>query len=706
MISFNSNDSTEKMEPETEYRPEVSKQVEKVVLNALKYNNPFTSIEKSIKILNEVPGSKFHLPESKYKIRKIVHPAFDFEVHYKCKKCQIYTLSPSKQAQNSPTKCTQCGSTLEEKGEDFFIYIPLQQQLRQSIIKNFDSIIQFKDAQRDQDDQFISDIRDASIHKKMNAKFPNSFNLSLVVNTDGAEVFDSATKALWPLQLIQNFLHPNLRYLTSNILLVGIIFIKGKPDPAQFFLPLIREIIQLHKDGFKIESMSSEIVFRPFITHCTCDLPAKAKCQCLTQFNGKFACGFCLHPGVSIANEKTGKTVRYIRRDTPDPLRTHIETVLSLAKLRVNPKKPILGFYSIPCFIAIPEFDLIHGFTIDYMHCLLIGTTSKLVGLWLDPKKRNARYHISTENKVTLNKRLLAIRPPSFITRKPRSLGEKEFFKANEWRSLLLYYLRYCLAGNLPTEYILHFELFSSATYILSKKKIHKNEIKTAREMLIRFADDFETLYGSKNVTMNVHLLRHIADAVLHSGPLWAQSMFAFEQFNGEIVKMVSGKNNILFQIAEKYILGKTLLPKRELNRCVTVRWEQYDFQPSEEDVNIFNKYGIITIDEITYWATVDIGNNEKYTSMVYRVTKSIDYFAVFVKDKMGKIKYYIKYKGIIYAVVENFRPIKINYHMCEVISKQSVSLFTIEEITEKLICIQVDAREIVCRLPNSYEKT
>lgn len=373
--------------------------------------------------------------------------------------------------------------------------------------------------------------------------------------------------------------------------------------------------------------------------------------------------------------------------------------------MRAKPKKPIVGFYSIPCFIAIPEFDLIHGFTIDYMHCLLIGTTSKLIGLWLDPKNRHARFHMNTENKAKLNKQLLAIKPPSFINRKPRSLAEKEFFKANEWRSLLLYYLRYCLNGRLPSEYILHFELISSATYILSKKKIHKDEIKTAREMFIRFADDYETLYGSKNVTMNVHLLRHIADAVLHSGPLWAQSMFAFEQFNGEIVNMVSGKNNILFQIAEKYILRKTLVPKRELNLCVTVGCEQYRFKPSEDDEKMFSKYGIVTIEEISYWSSVNIGD-EKYTSMAYRVTKSIDYFAVFAKDKMGKIKYYIKYNGIIYAVVEIFCPVKINYHMCEVISKQSLSLFTIEEIREKLIYIQVDAKEIVCRLPNSYEKT
>lgn len=72
----------------------------------------------------------------------------------------------------------------------------------------------------------------------------------------------------------------------------------------------------------------------------------------------------------------------------------------------------------------------------------------------------------------------------------------------------------------------------------------------------------------------------------------------------------------------------------------------------------------------------------------------------------MGKIKYYIKCKGLIHAVVEIFRPVKTEHHMYEVISTQSISIFTLEEIKEKLIYIQIGAKEIVCHVPNSYEKT
>lgn len=238
---------------------------------------------------------------------------------------------------------------LIKKSDELFIYIPIEQQLRLSIEKNFDSIIQFKYSKRDEN--FVSDVRDGSIHKNIDLKFPDSFNLSLMVNTDGAQVFDSTKKSLWPLQIIQNFLHPKIRYLTSNILLVGLIFVKGKPDPAHFFFPLIQELSRMHKQGFRIESMSNEIVFRPFITHCVCDLPAKAKCQCILQYNGEFACGYCLHPGVSIEGKeacgkqnKTRKSIRYVRQRSAALLRTHNDTICSLKKVQKYHKKTYSRF--------------------------------------------------------------------------------------------------------------------------------------------------------------------------------------------------------------------------------------------------------------------------------------------------------------------------------------------------------------------------
>lgn len=338
---------------------------------------------------------------------------------------------------------------------------------------------------------------------------------------DDASVHKSTKKSLWPLQIIQNYLHPRARYISSNIIVVGLYFGVSKPDPAWFCFPLIEEIQKIHKaGGFQIEDLDSTIAFHPIITHCSCDLPAKAMCQGMVQYNGKYACGMCLHPGVPLENKngnsKKSITYRYVGQEIT--LRTHSDTITTLIKLNKRPNTPVLGFKRISFLIAAPEFDLIHGFNLDYMHCILIGITPKLVSFWLDSKYWKDPLYI--KQKAVLNDRIKSIKPPSVINRKPRSLHQKEFFAANEWRGLLLYYLRYSLDRLLGSRFIDHFYLLSSATYILSKKKITLDEIKEAKTMLVKFADDFETLYGKHNVTMNIHLLRHFADSVLQSGPL------------------------------------------------------------------------------------------------------------------------------------------------------------------------------------------
>lgn len=203
---------------------------------------------------------------------------------------------------------------------------------------------------------------------------------------------------------------------------------------------------------------------------------------------------------------------------------------------------------------------------------------------------------------------------------------------------------------------------------------------------------------------MNVHLLRHLADAVLHSGPLWSQSMFAFEQSNGDLVSSVQARSNVLHQISEKYILRAKIPPEIKsvdnLNLCGAVI-----FKPNTKEKDLFAKYGIDPIERITFFRSIKI-YGEMYTSLIYRKTKSIDYFAVFADKQMGKIKYYIKFNNSIYVLVELFDVLKENDHLQEVTSKQSITLFKIGEVRAKLLYMEIGSRQIVCSIPNKYEKT
>lgn len=326
-----------------------------------------------------------------------------------------------------------------------------------------------------------------------------------------------------------------------------------------------------------------------------------------------------------------------------------------------------------------------------------------MVGLWLDTKNHKESFYI--KQKSVLNDRLQSIKPPSVIKRRPRSLVEKENFKANEWRSFLLYYSRYSLVGILETRYIEHFHLLSSAIYILSKKKILVDEIDQAEEMLLKYADDFETLYGPHYVTMNIHLLRHLANAVRHLGPLWAQSMFAFEQMNGLLVSLVNGNTDVLHQITEKYILRKTLQPRRQFINNLILKRPRKNFEPNADAKVLLSQCNIPTNEYTAYFTSIE-RNGELFTSTAHKELKSNDNFVMLTNGEMGKILYFIHCNEETYALVQIFITVGNKNHLHEVISEQSMLVIKIEEIQEKLIYMKFGTKQIVCAFPNRYEKT
>ncbi|EJY58062.1 AAEL017442-PA [Aedes aegypti] len=55
----------------------------------------------------------------------------------------------------------------------------------------------------------------------------------------------------------------------------------------------------------------------------------------------------------------------------------------------------------------------------------------------------------------------------------------------------------------------------------------------------------------------NVHLLLHIPACVKNFGPLWAFSLFCFEDMNGVLKKYIKGPKQPVLQIANRYILAQ-----------------------------------------------------------------------------------------------------------------------------------------------------
>ena len=96
----------------------------------------------------------------------------------------------------------------------------------------------------------------------------------------------------------------------------------------------------------------------------------------------------------------------------------------------------------------LPNFDIVRSFVPDYMHCVLLGVVHQFINIWTDSSNHSKPYYI--RNTATIDKLLKAIRIPDEIHRLPRTLADRKFWKASEYRNFLLIYSPVVLMGVLP----------------------------------------------------------------------------------------------------------------------------------------------------------------------------------------------------------------------------------------------------------------
>lgn len=130
----------------------------RIVSQMLRFNHWFSSLEPNAHIVNSTPNASIRIPTSKYKLKKTMQSEISFEYHIRCDICGIYSLSAS-----SRTECDLCATDISTTNSNFFIYIPLEQQLKQVIYENFEEIHCYPSSQ---DENLITDIHDCLQYKK------------------------------------------------------------------------------------------------------------------------------------------------------------------------------------------------------------------------------------------------------------------------------------------------------------------------------------------------------------------------------------------------------------------------------------------------------------------------------------------------------------------------------------------------------------
>ncbi|CAL1685139.1 unnamed protein product [Lasius platythorax] len=476
---------------------------------------------------------------SLYKFRKFFRlNQTEIIKHFYCKFC-------TRELRTINDECPSC----PRKKNSYFVQLPIVNQLKEMYMRNeFFEKLQWRFRRSVPSEGVITDIYDGQLYQAWvnNGFLSDPRNISFSWYTDGIPVFKSSKISIWPVYLTINELPFNERKKRENTLLLGYWFDDKKPH-MNFLIYKFRQELEQIFEGIKINLPdNNNIIVRGIVLMGICDLPAKSECLNFIQFNGDFGCPSCLCKGERVPILPKGFVHVYPYNDQLQ-LRTSQQSV-EYANLATS-DHPIMGVKGHSVFSKIMP-DFIKGIGIDRMHCADGGVIKKILMLLSDVKYRNKVFSLYPVLDA-VNDRLIAIKPPKFVHRMPRSIADLIHWKASKLKMFCFYYSVPIFEGIMRVDYFEHFLRLIIALSILSSDFITEHMMEISKDLLHRFVREFQLLYGIEFCSINLHQLLHLPDCVRNLGPLWAYTCYEYEDINGQLLKLIHGTSHIDSQIAQ-----------------------------------------------------------------------------------------------------------------------------------------------------------
>lgn len=217
-----------------------------------------------------------------------------------------------------------------------------------------------------------------------------------------------------------------------------------------------------------------------------------------------------------------------------------------------------------------PLIDMIKSFpTSDPLHLLDEGVMKRMINIWIKGttiyrKKWSREVILSLSSQILLwNKEF-----PSDINRKIRALQFVKFWKATEFRSILLYLGIVAFKDILDQESYIHFLNLCLASRICSSRTYVRNLSfkRVARRSFEIFCTNYVRIYGNNAVVSNIHNIAHIFDDVDHFGSLSGISTYPFENHLREIKLRVRPSNTPIQQVTRRLAEMFLEKPTEEIN--------------------------------------------------------------------------------------------------------------------------------------------
>ncbi|KAK3910137.1 HEAT repeat-containing protein 5A [Frankliniella fusca] len=108
----------------------------------------------------------------------------------------------------------------------------------------------------------------------------------------------------------------------------------------------------------------------------------------------------------------------------------------------------------------------------------------------------------------------------------------------------------------MPQAQFQNLELLVKGISLLNQESISIDNINEADEIFKQFCCGFQNIYGLRHMSSNIHLLRHLAQSVRETGPLFVTSAYKFEDLNGKMASLVHGTTQAPKQIFKNIALA------------------------------------------------------------------------------------------------------------------------------------------------------
>ena len=269
------------------------------------------------------------------------------------------------------------------------------------------------------------------------------------------------------------------------------------------------------------------------------DAVGRAKIFNSKQYNGYYGCLHCQNPGIHINKTHCYPGINPIKR-TKDDYDDHVKLSGNVGY------KGIHGPSFASDFINLPDDAYIGD-----MHLIDEGCIKQFCNLFFLPKHHRSPFYL-LRHINNMDKRLKLVKYPTEIKRIQRSLLSYIHFNANEFRTLGNYALIYILQNEFQdVRYYNHLVKYILFIRLLRQDFVSDIDNSNSQILINSFLSDFPTLYGTRNLSYNMHANIHLPEQVALHGSLNIRNEYPGENCFKEFILNYHGTTNIEHQIAE-----------------------------------------------------------------------------------------------------------------------------------------------------------